>query len=95
VLKFKIQLARIEVIPGTAPAKAVMLTFRFERREVRFEIPITLESDEFDDTELVQVARARLSEVFRQLAAQSAEWKLTPHAVATLAKLNRRRTAAS
>ena len=76
---------------ATSRASAdICLTFRFERGATGFDVPIILKSSEFDDTEIIQVARSRLSEIFLQLAAQSETWKLSDEALSALAKLNRR-----
>lgn len=87
---FTIEIARIERTHGSAAGDEVCLTFRFERGLVSFELPIFLRSAEFDDTEMVQVARSRLSEIFLQLAAQSEAWKLSDQALVDLAELNLR-----
>ena len=51
---------------------------------------MVLKSGEFDDTEIVQVARSRLSEIFRELAHQSEVWKLSNDDLGALANLNLR-----
>ena len=88
--KFKIKVARIEKTATSPAGDDICLTFRFERGPIGFDLPVDLKSSEFDDTEIVQVARSRLSEIFRQLAAQSESWKLSHEALSVLAKLNRR-----
>jgi hypothetical protein len=88
--EFKISLARIERVGVGPTPDNIVLTFRFVRGQMNFEVPIALKPTEFDDTEVVQVARSRLSEIFGQLAAQSATWKLPAGAISELRKLNRR-----
>jgi hypothetical protein len=87
---FTIKVARIEKTATSAAGDEVRLTFRFERGPIGFDLPVLLKSRDFDDTEIVQVARSRLSEIFLQLAAQSETWKLTDDALSVLAQLNRR-----
>jgi hypothetical protein len=88
--KFKIKVARIEKTARSVAGDDICLTFRFERGSIGFDLPVVLKSSEFDDTEIVQVARSRLSEIFLQLAEQSETWKLSDEALSALAKLNRR-----
>jgi hypothetical protein len=88
--KFKITVARIERTTASAGGEDVRLTFRFERGPIRFELPLLFNSQDFDDTEIVQVARSRLSEIFGQLVVQSENWKLSDKALAALAELNMR-----
>jgi hypothetical protein len=87
---FTIKVARIEKIPVSGVGGDVRLTFRFERDPIGFDLAIIMRSRDFDDTEVVQVARSQLSEIFGQLAAQSAKWTLSEDALSALAKLNRR-----
>ena len=47
---------------------------------------------DFDDTEMIQVARNILHRIFMQLAAESREWKLTTAGMQRLSKLNLRPT---
>jgi hypothetical protein len=87
---FSIKVARIEKTAASAGGEEIRLTFRFERGPIGFDVPVLLKSRDFDDTEIVQVARSRLSEIFLQLAAQSETWKLSEEALSSLAQLNRR-----
>jgi hypothetical protein len=88
--KFTIRVARVEKTAASPAGDDICLTFRFERGPIGFDLPVVLNSSTFDDTELVQVARSRLSEIFLQLAAQSETWKLSSEALSALARLNRR-----
>ncbi|MDA9534090.1 hypothetical protein ACM42_37515 [Bradyrhizobium sp. CCBAU 25338] len=74
---FKIKIARIEMIPPNERSEDISLTFQFESRQTSFALPIFLSSCEFDDTEIVKVARSKLHDVFRQLRGQCEDWQLT------------------
>src|SRR5690348_2071117 len=54
---FEITVARIEVILPNECGEDIRLTFQFESRQTSFTLPIFLKSCEFDDTEIVRVAR--------------------------------------
>jgi len=59
--KFKIRVARIEMISPNERGEDIGLTFQFESHQTSFALPIFLNSCEFDDTEIVKVARSKLS----------------------------------
>ena len=48
-----------------------------DRGAVSFQVPIHLEANEYDDTEMVRAARSALHRTFVELAAQSQDWKLS------------------
>jgi hypothetical protein len=91
--RFTIKVARIEKTAKSAAGEDIRLTFRFERGPIGFDMPLLLRSGEFDDTEIVQVARSRLAEIFMQLAGQCESWKLSNQALSALAGLNMRKPA--
>jgi hypothetical protein len=64
---FKIRVARLEMIPPNERGEDVSLTFQFASHQTTFTLPIFLNSSEFDDTEIVKVARSKLHGVFLQL----------------------------
>jgi hypothetical protein len=72
---FKIKVARIEMIPPNESGEDVRLTFQFEGGQTTFTLPIFLKSREFDDTEIVKVARSKLHDVFSQLSSQCENWR--------------------
>jgi len=74
--KYKISLARLEVIAPTAD-RLVRATFSMKCQQTSFELPIILEMKDFDDTEIIQAARDTLHRIFAELAAESKQWKLT------------------
>jgi hypothetical protein len=95
---FKIKLARIELVK---PAEAgengeieagedVCLTFEFERAPNSFQVPICLPRRDFDDTEVVKVARNALHVIFAQLADQCEDWHLTDAELQELSNMNLR-----
>ena len=89
---FKIKVARIEMISPNERGEDVSLTFQFEGRESMFTLPIFLNSCEFDDTEIVKVARSKLHDVFWQLCSQCENWQLTDEECRELARINVRPT---
>ena len=68
---FEIAIARIEMILPNERGEDIRLTFQFESRQTTFTLPIFLKSCEFDDTEIVRVARSKLHGVFTQLASSA------------------------
>ncbi|WP_315769380.1 MULTISPECIES: hypothetical protein [unclassified Bradyrhizobium] len=85
---FKIKIARIEMISPNERGEDIRLTFRFESGQTSFDLPIFLKSCEFDDTEIVKVARSRLHDVFWQLCSQCEDWQLTDDERRELAKIS-------
>ena len=85
---FKITLARIEMMSPNERGEDMGLTFRFERDRTSFTIPIFLDSREFDDTEMVKVARSKLHDAFKQLLSQCEDWQLSDDERRQLASLN-------
>jgi len=90
--EFKIKVARIEMISPNEQGEDVRLTFQFEGRQTTFTLPISLNSREFDDTEIVKVARGKLHHVFWQLCSQCENWRLTEEECRELARINVRPT---
>jgi hypothetical protein len=92
VTEYKITVARIETDARDAQDKEIYVTFQIERAPISFQIPIFLNTHDFDDTEIIQVARNILHRIFMQLAAESRDWKLTTAEMQRLSKLNLRPT---
>jgi len=92
VTEYKITVARIETDARDAQDKEICVTFQIERAPISFQIPIFLNAHDFDDTEMIQVARNSLHRIFMQLAAESRDWKLTTAEMQRLSKLNLRPT---
>src|ERR1700730_2859543 len=92
VTEYKITVARIETDARDAQDKEICVTFQVERAPISFQIPIFLNTHDFDDTEMIQVARNSLHRIFMQLAAESRDWKLTTAERQRLSKLNLRPT---
>jgi hypothetical protein len=86
--KFKIWVARIEMISPNERGEDIRLTFQFKSHQTSFSLPIFLGSCEFDDTELVEVARSRLHDVFWQLRSQCEDWQLSDDERRELARIN-------
>jgi hypothetical protein len=86
--RFKITVARIETIPPNERGEDICLTFQIERHQTSFTLPIFLRSCEFDDTEIVKVARSKLHGVFLQLSSQCEDWRLTDDECRELAMMN-------
>jgi hypothetical protein len=92
VTEYKITVARIETAARGAHGKEICVTFQVQRTPISFQIPIFLNTHDFDDTEMIQVARNALHRTFMQLAAESGDWKLTTAELQRLSKLNFRPT---
>jgi hypothetical protein len=90
--KFNIKVARIEMISPNEKGEDIRLTFQFEGHQTIFTLPIFLNSYEFDDTEIVKVARSKLHDVFWQLCSQCEDWQLTDDERRELAGINVRPT---
>ncbi|RZN35616.1 hypothetical protein [Bradyrhizobium sp. Leo121] len=87
---FKIKIARIEIISPNERGEDLRLAFQFESDQTSFSLPVFLNSREFDDTEVVEVARSKLYEVFRQLCDQCKVWQLSDDERRKLASINAR-----
>ena len=90
VTEYKITVARIETDARDAQEKEICVTFQVERTPISFQIPIFINAHDFDDTEMIQVARNILHRIFMQLAAECRDWKLTTAELQRLSKLNLR-----
>jgi hypothetical protein len=86
--KFNIKLARIERTVGSGDVPEVCITFQIERGEISFQMPIRLNVSDYNDTEMIQVARDILNRTFSELAAQSLEWKLSAEELGGLSRMN-------
>ena len=75
--RYKIKVARIEAAVGGRAHPHVCVTFQIDRGPVSFQVPIHLSAGDYDDTEMVQVARSTLHRTFVELAAQSRGWELS------------------
>jgi hypothetical protein len=90
--EFSIKIARIERTTDHEAAPEVCLTFRIEREDIDFYIPVRLNVIDYDDTEMVQVARGVLNRLFSDLSAQTAGWKLSARLLRSLSNMNARPT---
>jgi len=88
--EFKIKIARIEMISPNEHGEDVRLTFQFESGQIRFSLPVFVNSREFDDTEVVEVARSKLYDIFKQLCSQCEDWELSDDERRELARINAR-----
>ncbi|WP_454616622.1 hypothetical protein [Bradyrhizobium cenepequi] len=88
--EFKIKIARIEMISPNERGEDVRLAFQFESGQISFSLPVFLDSREFDDTEVVEVARSKLYDVFKQLCCQCEGWQLSDDERRELARINAR-----
>ena len=82
---FTVRVARIEMIESNERGEDIRLTFQIEGHQTGFNLPIFLNSREFDDTEVVKIARSKLHEVFRQLCCQCQDWQLSEDELRQLA----------
>jgi hypothetical protein len=88
--KFKITLARIEVVEQSECGKQVSAVFHIEHGQIGFHVPIFLSASDFDDTETVQAAKSSLHQMFIDLADQSKSLELSPAELARLSNMNLR-----
>jgi hypothetical protein len=88
--EFKIKIARIEMISPNELGEDVRLAFQFESGQINFSLPVFLNSREFDDTEVVEVARSKLYDLFKQLCSQCEGWQLSDDERRKLARINAR-----
>jgi hypothetical protein len=88
--EFKIKVARIEAATPNSKGGRVRITFQVERDLLVFQIPILLEMKEFDDTEMVQVARNELHRTFGELTTQTEKWTLSVEDIQRLSSISLR-----
>lgn len=88
--EFKIKVARIEVVKPSTTGDKISITFQIERGELVFKIPIVLKMKDFDDTEMVQVARNELHRIFVELSAHTEKWTLTMEDIRQLSSISSR-----
>jgi hypothetical protein len=88
--KFDIKVLRIEKTAARTDGRQVCITFQIEHGEISFQVPIRVDLSDYDDTEMVQVARSCLSRAFSELAAQSLDWKLSAGELGRLSSMNLR-----
>ena len=88
--EFKIKVWRIEAVTANTTDDQVCVTFEFKRGPTMFRIPITLKAKDFDDTEMIQVARNELHRLFVELAEQTDKWTLTAEDIRKLSGISLR-----
>lgn len=88
--EFQIKVERIEAVTSDTAKDLVCVTFEVERSPIIFQIPILLKMKEFDDTEMIQVARHELHRIFVELSAQTVKWTLTEEDLRSLSNLSSR-----
>lgn len=89
--KFKIKMARIELTRGRQANPQVCVTFQVDRGTTNFHVPILLDVGDYDDTEMVQVARNALHRTFVELAAQTRDWNVSTEELRRLSGMNIRK----
>jgi hypothetical protein len=90
--EFKISVSRIEMVARDVGNEEVRVTFNFERPPITFQISIFVGRKDFDDTEMVRVARNELHRIFAELASQCENWSLSSTELKELANMNLRPT---
>ena len=83
-----IKVTRVEV--SESGDEQVVVTFLIERGQLRFTVPIVLSMKEFDDTELIQIARNELHDVFSDVSAWTKDWTLSEDDIHQLSSINSR-----
>ena len=81
--KFKITMARIER-SSEHPDSQVCITFRIRGGTINFQVAVPLKVGDYDDTEMVEVARSILHRTFAELATQTRDWNLSPEELRSL-----------
>jgi hypothetical protein len=89
--KIKIKMARIELASGRRADQQVCVTFQIDRGTTSFHVPVLLNVGDYDDTEMVQVARNTLHRIFVELAAQTRDWELSAKELRRLSGMNIRK----
>ena len=90
VSELKIKVARIEMVAPNTKGDYIRVTFQVERGLLVFQVPILLKKKDFDDTEMVQVARNELHRTFVELTAQTEKWTLTAEDIRQLSSISSR-----
>jgi hypothetical protein len=90
--KFKIKVARIETTGRGGQHEMVRVAFQVDYGQISLQIPVLLSIRDFDDTEMLQVARNALHRTFAELASKSQKWKLTANDLKQLSKMSLRPT---
>jgi hypothetical protein len=88
--KFKIKMARIETATRTRVDPQICITFEISHGPDRFQVPIHLKVRDYDDTEMVQVARSALHGMFVELGQQTLDWNLSTKELRLLADVSSR-----
>lgn len=88
--EFKIKVGRIEAATADTTGSQVRITFEVERGPLKLKIPILLNLKEFDDTEIIQVARNELHRIFVELSEQTIKWTLTAEDIGKLSGISSR-----
>ena len=86
--RFNIKVARIELEASSARDARVCVTFQIDTDAIWFKVPIYLNVNEYDDTEMVQAARHTLHRTFAELSDQSRDWKLSTEDLQQLSDMN-------
>lgn len=88
--KFEVKVARIEAATCSRGRSQVCITFQVKSASVDFQVPIHLKVADYDDTEMVQVARNALHCIFVELGDQTGHWKLSATDLTALADMSSR-----
>jgi hypothetical protein len=88
--KFKVKVARIEAVRASRPDSQVCITFEIKNGPAVFQVPIHLKVGDYDDTEMIQVARSALHRMFVELSHQTLHWKLSAAELRLLSDMNSR-----
>jgi len=88
--KFNITVARIEVVAPERKSSQVRVTFQIDRKPLRFQVPVFVSMEDFDDTEMVQAARNELHRLLIELADQTQDWELTAQELGQLSSMSSR-----
>lgn len=91
---FEIELVAVEPFEdrGVPSYRGTKLTFRVKRHPeaISFLVPL-LVTKEYDDADMVRVARTYMHNTFKKLAEETAEWDQTPEELELLSQAKKNR----
>jgi hypothetical protein len=70
--------------------QCICITFQIDRMTVHFQLPLRLNVNDYDDTEMLKVALSTLHRTFIELAAQTRHWSLSAKELRLLSSMSLR-----
>ena len=91
--RFELKVARIESVSDGKADSFAQITFCIDNGMGRFYLPVLVNKNEFDDADLISVARSVVHQTFVELSNRTEGWKLTQHELQQLSSLKLRQSA--